>query len=172
MIRVCKNRKTKYKSLGISVLPDHWDFKTNRPKAKCPNRELLLKIILEKEVEFQKEILELNSIQKEYTASSLITAKTNQVKTKTVEEFYNELIQHYQKTDKLGNARTYKYSLGSIIRFCGRGDMFFSDIDVNWLKRQFQISSSLLYRIAVRIRYRFLSLLFLFSLYCFLSTCH
>jgi site-specific recombinase XerD len=135
MIRVCKGGKKKFKSLGLSVNPDHWDFKTNRPKPKCPNRELILKTILEKEAEFQKEILELTSMQKEYTASSLITAKTNQVKAKTVEEFYIELIQHYLKTDKLGNARTYKYSLGSIIRFCGKGDILFSDIDVNWLRK-------------------------------------
>ena len=135
MIRVIKNRKTKYKSLGLSVHPDLWDFKTNRPKPKCPNRELILKTILEKEAEFQKEILELTSMQKDYTASSLISAKTSQVKAKTVEEFYNELIKHYQETDKLGNARTYKYYLGSIIRFCGKTDMLFSDIDVNWLKK-------------------------------------
>ena len=91
MIRVTKNGKRKYKSLGISVHPDHWDFKTNRPKLKCPSRKLILKTILEKETEFQREILELNSRQKENTASSLITAKTNQIKAKTIEEFYNEL---------------------------------------------------------------------------------
>jgi len=34
----------------LSVHPDNWDFKTNRPKAKCPNRELLLEIILEKKI--------------------------------------------------------------------------------------------------------------------------
>jgi hypothetical protein len=79
--------------------------------------------------------LELTSIKKEYTASSLIASKTNPVKIKTVEEFYNELIQQYEKADRLGNARTYKYSLGSIIRFCRKGDMLFSDIDVNWLKK-------------------------------------
>ena len=135
MIRITKNGKIKYKSLGISVHPDHWDYKTNKPKPKCPNKELILKTILEKEAEFQKEILELMSIQKGYTASSLIAAKTNQVKAKTVEEFYNELIKHYQETDKLGNARTYKYSLGSIIRFCGKAGMLFSDIDVSWLKK-------------------------------------
>ena len=56
MIRVAKNGKTKYKSLGISVHPDNWDFQTNRPQNDCPNRELILKIILEKEVEFQKKI--------------------------------------------------------------------------------------------------------------------
>ena len=123
MIRVTKNRKVKYKSLGLSVHPDHWDFEKSRPKPKCPNRELILKTILEKEAEFQKEILELTSMQKEYTASSLIAAKTNQIASKTVEDFYNELIRHYNKTDKLGNARTYKYSLGSIKRFCGKGDI-------------------------------------------------
>ena len=135
MIRVAKNGKRKLKSLGISVHPDHWDFQTNRPKPKCPNRELILKTILEKEAEFQREILELTSMQKEYTASYLIAARTSQVKVKTVEEFYNELIQNYLLADKLGNARTYKYSLGSIIRFCGRGDMLFSDIDVSWLRK-------------------------------------
>ena len=58
------------------------------------------------------------------------TSKINQIASKTVEEFYNELIQHYNKTDKPGNARTYKYSLGSIKRFCSKGDILFSDIDV------------------------------------------
>ena len=135
MIRICKNGKKKFKSLGISVHPNHWDFQTNRPKPKCPNRELILKTMLEKEAEFQKEILELNSMQKEYTASSLIDSRISQTKLKTVEEFYNELIKNYQKTEQLGNARTYKYSLGSIIRFWGRGDLLFSDIDAHWLKK-------------------------------------
>ena len=66
MIRVCKNGKTKYKGLGISVHPDYWDFQKSRPKIDCPNRELILKTILEKEAEFQKEILELISMQKEF----------------------------------------------------------------------------------------------------------
>ena len=108
MIRVTKNRKVKYKSLGISVKAIHWDFDKNRPKPNCPNRELILKTILEKDAEFQKETIELTSIQKEYTAASLLASKTNQTVSKIVEDFYNELIQHYTKTGKLGNARTYK----------------------------------------------------------------
>ena len=49
MIRVSKNQKTKYKSLGISMKAEHWDFQKSRPKNDCPNRELILKTILEKE---------------------------------------------------------------------------------------------------------------------------
>ena len=60
MIRVAKDGKQKYKSLGISVNANNWDFKKNRPLPKCPNRELILKVILEKEIEFQKEILEMS----------------------------------------------------------------------------------------------------------------
>ena len=135
MIRVCKNGKKKYKSLGISVNPDNWDFKINRPKLKCPNRELILKIILEKEVEFQKEILELTSIQKEYTASTLIESKSNHVKPQTIKQFYNDLINNYLKTDKLGNARTYKYSLNSITKFYGKNNILFSDITASWLNK-------------------------------------
>ena len=79
MIRISKGGKKKFKSLGISVHPDHWDFKTNRPNSLCPNGKIILKIILEKELEFQKEILELASMQKKHTAVSLLTAKTNQL---------------------------------------------------------------------------------------------
>ena len=31
MIRVCKDGKKKYVSLGISVKPQYWDFEKNRP---------------------------------------------------------------------------------------------------------------------------------------------
>ena len=39
MLRVCKDGKAKYQSLGISVNSKHWNFKKNEPKPKCPNFE-------------------------------------------------------------------------------------------------------------------------------------
>ena len=134
MIRVCKNNKKKYKSLGISVHPDHWDFKTNRQKNKCPNRELILKIILEKDVEYQKEILELISLQKEYTASTLISAKTSETTNKTVGDYFEELIEQLTNADRLNYARMFKLTRDSLKRFYGKKlDFHFSDIDVGWL---------------------------------------
>lgn len=35
MLRVTKDRKLKYVSLGISVNPEHWDFSKNIPKLEC-----------------------------------------------------------------------------------------------------------------------------------------
>lgn len=45
MIRVCKDGKKKYVSLGISVKPQYWDFEKNRPKRSCPNKEQINTLI-------------------------------------------------------------------------------------------------------------------------------
>ena len=82
MVRISKNKKKKYKSLGISVLPQHWDFEKNKPKPNCPNKELILKIILEQEIEFQKQILELKSDKKDYTATTLLDSVIERVQFK------------------------------------------------------------------------------------------
>ena len=34
MLRVCKDKKKKYQSLGISLNPKYWDFSKNEPKPK------------------------------------------------------------------------------------------------------------------------------------------
>jgi hypothetical protein len=59
MLCITKDRKRKYQSLGISVNPKYWDFEKERPKANCPNKELISKIILEKESEYQKQIRDI-----------------------------------------------------------------------------------------------------------------
>ena len=107
MIRVCKDRKIKYKSLGISVNPIYWDFDKNRPKSNCPNRDYILKIIIDKEAECQKMILEFKAEDKEFTASTLIKPKEKRI-IKNVHEFYNELIQEMELSEKIGNSRIYK----------------------------------------------------------------
>ena len=146
MIRICKNGKTKYKSLGISVHPDNWDFQKNRPLPKCPNRELILKIILEKEVSFQNEILELTAIQKEYTASSLIVSvnRPNQTIVKSVDDFFEEIIRQLKKADRINCAGSFKHTWSSLKKYCGNDlDFPFSDMDTEflgkyeqWLKSQ------------------------------------
>jgi len=136
MIRVSKLNQKKYKSLGISIKPQFWDFKRQQPKPNCPNKELILKIIREKELEFQKEILELNAIQREYTATSLLKSRNSKVLVKTVDEFYAEIIQKFQNNNHIGNARVYEHSYFSLKRFYnGKLDFLFTDIDMDFLKK-------------------------------------
>ena len=136
MLRIIKDRKTKYQSLGISIQPQFWDFTKNEPKPKCPNRDLINKVILDKKTEYQKEILELSAEQKEYTANSLIEAKQTKFQLKTVSEFYDILIEQFEKVGSTGNRRAYMCSLNYLKRFTNNKlNILFSDIDVNWLKR-------------------------------------
>jgi site-specific recombinase XerD len=132
MIRVCKDGKKKYQSLGISVKPEWWDFQKNRPKANCPNKDLILKIVLDKEAAFQKQILELKAEDKEFTASTLIAPKAT---IKTVKDFYKELIDEFSLANKIGNAKVYKDSYWSLKTFTNNKlDIPFSHIDLDFLK--------------------------------------
>nr|WP_297166113.1 site-specific integrase [uncultured Dysgonomonas sp.] len=134
MLRVCKDNKVKYKSIGVSVKSEYWDFKKNKPRIACPNRDYIIKIMADKEAEFQKKILELKADEKEFTASTLLETKVK-VKIKSVIEFYSELIEELEKANKVGNSRVYKDSLRSLEMFAnGKLDIPFSHIDIDFLR--------------------------------------
>ena len=96
MLRISKDNKKKYQSLGISVNPKYWDFVKNRPKAKCPNREQIQKIILDTQAKLQSAIIEFNAEEKSYTGTTLLNAEKNKFQQKTVKAFYLELLEQYK----------------------------------------------------------------------------
>ena len=134
MLRVSKDRKTKYQSIGISLNPKYWDFEKNRPKPNCPNKDYIIKIIIDKESELQKKLLELRADEKEFTASTLLETKVK-TKVKSVVEFYSELIEELRQANKMGNSKVYRDSLICLELFTkGKVDIPFSHIDVNFLR--------------------------------------
>ena len=84
MLSICKDRKRKYQSLGISIDPKFWNFQKNEPKPNCPNREKIQKIILTKKSELQNKILELHAETKDFTPTSLLNDKDNKIELKSV----------------------------------------------------------------------------------------
>jgi len=135
MLQICKDGKRKYKSLGVSISLNHWDFKKNRPKPNCPHYEHILKIILDKQTELQRSIIEYKSSQEDYTINTLFKEKKS-LKLLTVGEFYKNLIISYESAGKRGNRRIYNDSYRSIKTFSkGRMNFLFSDIDIDWLNR-------------------------------------
>lgn len=135
MIRVCKNGKKKYQSLGISIKVEQWDFKTNQPKAKCPNRDRIILLINEKISEIQKAALDKKIAGKDFTATTLIESTTNKTTCKTVGEYYLTYIQNLKKENRTRYAGMFEVSYSSFIKFNKHLDIPFSDIDVTWLKR-------------------------------------
>ena len=135
MIRVCKDGKKKYQSLGISVNPAHWDFKKNKPKNNCPNKEYINKIISDKTNEFTEQIAQLKSEHKEFTANSLVDKTSKRVQPKTVGEVFLEELQRLTDESRRGYMLSIKQVYNSLIEFNKHLNIYFSEIDIAWLRR-------------------------------------
>ena len=135
MLRICKDGKRKYESIGISILPSLWDFKQNKPIRKCPNKEYIERLIAEKVKVYTDKVIEFKSQEKEFTATSLMEKVNKPVKRKTVQEVFNQYIQELESANRLRYADMYKCTMHSLIKFNKHLDIPFSDMDTIWLKR-------------------------------------
>ena len=136
MIRICKDGKKKYVSLGVSVLPQFWDFEKNKPKRNCPNKIVIDKLIASKMAEYNALVVDMMAERKEYTPQLLAQAVEQKIQGQTVAEMYDKLFAEMKKTERLGNLAVYKYSFNSLMSYtCNKLDIPFRDIDCLWLKR-------------------------------------
>ena len=155
MLRVTKDRKRKYLSIGISINSNYWDFEKNKPKKNCPHREQILKLITEKIKAYTEQIIEYKSIDKEFTAKTLIEKVNNPINAKTVKEVFDLQIKRLHDAQRLKYAEVYKRVKNSLLKFNGHLDIYFSDIDISWLKRyeQFLLNRGLKHN-TIGIRFR------------------
>lgn len=136
MVCVCKDRKRKYQSLGISIHPSHWDFKKNEPNESCSNRDEIRLLIQQKLYELQKTILSRKIEGKEFTASTLLEDdKTRTSLHNNVGECFRYYINLLKEEERLRYAGMYEVSYNSFIKYAGTLDIPFSDIDSSWLKK-------------------------------------
>lgn len=134
-IRVCKDRKTRYINLGVSTKMEHWDFEKNQPKADCPNRELLEKLIASKISEVKSKIVELKSEDKEFSATTLVYKVSNPVKLVTVGELFRQHSSRLEEEKRTGYRLSIQQTYNSLIKFNRHLDIPFSEMDYNWLRR-------------------------------------
>ncbi|WP_407932849.1 MULTISPECIES: Arm DNA-binding domain-containing protein [unclassified Dysgonomonas] len=74
VLRLSKDRKRKIIRLGVNVNPDHWDATKNKIKPSCPDYGYLENIITERKSKSQKQVLEFQSIGKDYSLTQLANA--------------------------------------------------------------------------------------------------
>ena len=135
MIRVCKDGKKKYKSLGVSVNPKFWNFEKNALKPNSPNYEFLSKIIADKASELSEEIVKLKSERKDFTASTLIEGNSQRVKPRTVNDLFCEQIERLKDEGRRGYMLSVRQVYNSLLIFNKHLDILFSDIDIPFLRR-------------------------------------
>lgn len=135
MIRVCKDGKKKYQSIGISIKPEFWDFDKNQPRKNCPNREAIIQIITQKSQEFSNQIIEYKVTNKDFTTTTLVERVNKPVKAKTVKKVFDEQIERLFAEKRRGYALSNKQVLNSLLEYNKHLDIYFSDIDVTWLRK-------------------------------------
>ena len=134
MVCVCKDRKRKYISIGMSVNPRFWDFEKNKPKRNCPNKEQLNKLIAEIEQKYAEQVMEFSTMQRDYTATTLVETVDNSSKCKTVNDLFLHHIKQLMNENRLGYALSVRQVYTSLIKYKGNLDFFFTEIDITWLK--------------------------------------
>lgn len=136
MLRVTKDRKRKYVSLGISVNPEHWDFSKNQPKAECPNREYIELLIADKLKEYSAKIVELKATNQEFTSTTLVEKVcVNRVNRKTVGDLFKAHIHNLTSSGRKSYALSIKQLYNSLIEFNGHLDIPFAEMNIAWLRR-------------------------------------
>ena len=135
MLRLTKNRKSKYISLHISLSLEHWDAEKCKPKRNCPNREQIERLIRTKIEELQSQVMEFKTSDKEYTLHTLIDKSSKQNCRITVGEYLTAYISKLRSANRIGNADTFIHLRTALEKCFGSLDFYFSDIDVAWLKR-------------------------------------
>ncbi len=136
VLRISKHGKRKHISLGVSCSADFWDMKSQKPKRNHPNYALIKGIISNKEKEYDDKIIELNANGKEYTSSTLSNAVEGEIfKPTTIWTYFDEQIEAMKVANQERNANVYKDTKNSLIKFHGKKDLLFSDIDVRWLNK-------------------------------------
>ena len=135
MLRITKDRKLKYSSIGVSVNPALWDFEKNKPRRNCPNRLHIERLIADKIEAYRAKMIELQAEKKEFTATSLHERVADKTTKRTVGEVFLSQIENLKQTGRTGYALSHQEVYNSLLKFNGHLNIYFSDIDTVWLKR-------------------------------------
>ena len=135
MVRISQNGKRKLVSLGISVNHKFWNFEKQKPKPNCPNKEQIEILITNKLNEFNNQIIEFKSENKDFTAKTLIEKVSKPVKRMNVNDLFLQEIAQLKKEERIRYAECHDYVYKSLLKFNKHLDIYFSEIDVQWLRR-------------------------------------
>lgn len=134
MLRICKDGRKKYKSLGISINPIYWDYSKGKLKRNCPNYNSIHLLITEQLNEYLNQIVDFQTSKKEFTASSLVEKLDQPIRKETVKAFIEKEVSRLKAECRINYASSHKHLLNSLLSFKKNLEIPFSEIDVTWLK--------------------------------------
>jgi len=132
-LRIIKNRKPKYISLGIYLKPEHWDDENKRVRKSNPNSQRWNNLIAKKVHEAQGVAIKMETSDKYALLGTIkdeIMGKSSMSFFQYSEKYLNDL-NHKQK---IGTYRKAKAIVAKMKEFTKGSDLLFDELTVTWLK--------------------------------------
>ena len=130
-IRFTHERKSKFVSLGISVLPDHWDKQQQMIRQSCPESAILQQRIQSVLREYERKIQKLEILEIPVTLETLFESKGRRIKC-TVSDCFEREIARLESLGKYNSASKVK-TVFSLIGQFRNADMRLDEIDMVYL---------------------------------------
>jgi len=133
-IRIIKDRKPSYLYLEW-IDEKYWDLKNNKVKKAHPNATRLNNLILKKLTEIDDLILELESLNKNYSSSQVSEIIKKNRKGISFFEFTDDYVKNLEKLGKHKRANPVKSRINQFKKFTKNSNLTFQEIDVSLLKK-------------------------------------
>lgn len=136
LLRITKDRKSKYISVGVSCTVDLWDAKENLPKKKHPLFKEIKILIAKKKLDAERMILNLENENKSFSANELKgKLRKSQVNNPPVMDYFESIVSRFVQSGQIKNSEVYKDTKRNFSHFIGLRKIYFSDIDVLFLNQ-------------------------------------
>lgn len=133
-LRIIKDRKVKFISLGYSIEPEYWNEKDKVIRKSHPNAKWLNNYLAKKISDAQKVSLEIETTSEYATPKNIKQA----ILGKTTEKFIPYAEKYVTNLEKRGKIGTYDKANATISKlkaYIGKKDFTFSDLTVYFLKK-------------------------------------
>lgn len=134
MLRLTQKGQRKYRSIGVDIPPEQWDFQKNEPKRSYPYRDSVMRLIAAILFKYRKQIDEFNEEGRDYSLSMLINTVEQPTKRMTFGAFLDEHVAWLKAQKRLGYAASFIDLKNTLQNHLGTLDFMFSDINSSFLR--------------------------------------
>lgn len=135
MIRITKNRKSSYTSTGYNIDLKDWDSRNKKVKRSYPNSTQLNNLLLKKLSEINSRIMALESVEENVTLSKISTTIKKPLGDNTFNSLSKRYINELIVNEKFSRLNADEPRIKIFLNFAGTNQLYFQDIDENFLKR-------------------------------------
>jgi site-specific recombinase XerD len=134
MLRVTKDRRSKYMSIGHSCTKELWDEKKNLPRKKHPLAKELSIIIDKKINEAKSSLLKLENEKDHFSTEELKSKILRSTKKTTLFQYLDLIVSELNAAGRVSYARSHKDLIRELKKFTKNKDLKFSDVSTFFLR--------------------------------------